>query len=527
MCCAGKSSTCSPFVCRVRLTQAVQQSEGSVTVSYHQRRVQLDLHLLRHHDAADPRPKRLRSCVPTLFQYQVNGDWAVTSDPSLVPNWRRAVVLLTSGALAAATPTTPLLRALVAECAVDPFLWLPPCKDVLARGLKGNAAERDLMGLLGQAVAEATMTVPQVFQGQSAGCPEPRQGRRQSARHSNESRFSDGLAAPTTTEKVAFYAADYRSETSALQFCLDLPHNPLHLRFETAGVHQLAMDAVLRVYETQRQRASLEILHILPLYVYTYELDGDSDQIYAQMNRAMRNRDEAAISFWRPLIWQVDQALFALPAYKGKLFRGINMQFDEQSYQTGRDVCWPAFSSASTRRAVAEEFIQGGTGTLFFITSIEGRAISKYSRFPDEDEVLMHPNTVFNIESVLGATSDIGRFYSGIDNIAMLETVSTRRASAERATPSGVPGSVTTSIPWSLLHRVERVVELNCGNTDPAFEEVVESYIRTKSQQLLRDNFAVEDEKGKTEKKKKKKKAKPPEADDGGRCRVYMAPLVA
>lgn len=48
------------------------------------------------------------------------------------------------------------------------------------------------------------------------------------------------------------------------------------------------------------------------------------DQIYQAMNKAMRlGAAEApeALEFWRPLIWELDQALRALPPYVGPCFR--------------------------------------------------------------------------------------------------------------------------------------------------------------------------------------------------------------
>ena len=97
----------------------------------------------------------------------------------------------------------------------------------------------------------------------------------------------------------------------------------------------------------------------------------------------------------------MDQALGLLPPHKGKLYRGIGVRFNEDSYQTGQRVCWPAFSSASATREVAEEFVEGGDGTLFFLHCATARAISRYSQFPDEDEVLLRPNTTFTITSTL------------------------------------------------------------------------------------------------------------------------------
>ena len=100
-------------------------------------------------------------------------------------------------------------------------------------------------------------------------------------------------------------------------------------------------------------------------------------------------------------------------------------------YNNGYRICWPAFSSASMRRATAEEFIARDSGpapgTLFFLQSLSARHIAKFSRYPEEEEVLFRPNTVFQITSSVQGCSDIQFFYSNtghimdIDNIAMQE----------------------------------------------------------------------------------------------------------
>ena len=130
--------------------------------------------------------------------------------------------------------------------------------------------------------------------------------------------------------------------------------------------------------------------HVVPIYVYTYELEGDRDrteQIYGAMNRAMRLHDADALDFWRPLIWRVDCALTQLPTWRGRVYRGISVRFSEEDYHKGQKVCWPAFSSASAEQSVAEEFVKGDEGSLFFIQSTGARAISRYSKYPDEAEV--------------------------------------------------------------------------------------------------------------------------------------------
>ena len=162
--------------------------------------------------------------------------------------------------------------------------------------------------------------------------------RRQSAA-GTESRFTDGLDAPDATPTSLFYDKDYHCDLPTLAFCMALPENRLGLHFELLPIIEMCRDAVMKVHELQRQRVTLSPLHILPIYVYTYELTGNGEQVYGAMNRAMRLHDSDGIDFWRPLIWQLDRVLLLLPRKATKLYRGIGVHFNETSYKTGSQVC--------------------------------------------------------------------------------------------------------------------------------------------------------------------------------------------
>ena len=94
---------------------------------------------------------------------------------------------------------------------------------------------------------------------------------------------------------------------------------------------------LLRVRELMRQQTMLSVRHAVAIHVYTYELsyegsDKNYDQIYSALSRAMRLHKAADISFWGPLIWEVDCTLQALPSFCGKLYGGINCRFDPKLY---------------------------------------------------------------------------------------------------------------------------------------------------------------------------------------------------
>ena len=123
-----------------------------------------------------------------------------------------------------------------------------------------------------------------------------------------ESRFTDGLTeAPSSVPLNSFYDVDYVPEKETLKFCMDLPQNNQGLYFPSTSIMPMCQDAVLKTYELRRQKVTMNPKYVMPIYVYTYELQGDDphDQIYAAMNRAMRDNDQSGINFWRPLICQV------------------------------------------------------------------------------------------------------------------------------------------------------------------------------------------------------------------------------
>eukprot|EP00668_Euglena_longa_P019398 GGOE01024141.1.p1 GENE.GGOE01024141.1~~GGOE01024141.1.p1 ORF type:complete len:1855 (-),score=543.09 GGOE01024141.1:804-6260(-) len=266
---------------------------------------------------------------------------------------------------------------------------------------------------------------------------------------------TDGLSEPQLLRhrsnmeldlESSFYPADYCPAQSMMRFVYSLPGNHFGYCYETDAMLNVISNFVLKTAELQVQQriadkkaAVLSTSHFLSLYVYTYELAG-TDQIYEVVNRCMRTHQQVELLFWRPFLYHLDQAMFALPSVQARLFRGINMTFDNGAYQKGAIIRWPAYSSSSLKRAVAEEFARGSTkGTLFFLTSQTAVDISHYSRFGGEGEVLFFSNSAFEVTSTLFSDSAIGSFYSGCDNVEMRELPRHIQRPAPTPLPPAIP----------------------------------------------------------------------------------------
>ena len=354
----------------------------------------LTLDLVNHQYRMGGVARRVRARAQTMVHYRAAGaaagGWGVTSSLGDVPEWDEAFAVAAGLAVAAFAPDRDTLARLSEEGVVDACAWQPPCKDRACRALTGQdprGVEELLEGLVAAAVDApdgVAGLMPDIRWGRAGrrgdgrGDRGGRRGGRDGDRLPAESRFADGLCAPSQGKPgERFWDDDYACDVGTLAFCAGLPDNGLGLRFALPALLEMCLETLLKAAEAARQRLPLSAQHVAPVYVYTYELPDDSEQIYSAMNRAMRTRDAAGIELWRPLIWQVDRALQHLPPHRGRLYRGINVRFSEADYRPGQHVCWPALSSASCEKAVAADFVKGDEGSLFFIQCKEGRLISQ------------------------------------------------------------------------------------------------------------------------------------------------------
>eukprot|EP00667_Euglena_gracilis_P000162 EG_transcript_162 len=418
-----------PWEAQAEIQYAMEINEKKVSLTCMGDGSAVDLGRRRH--IGPRREEPIRGWLRPVFQFRRKGEgpFTVTSDLPAVLLWDTAVVVCASTHLAMAAPDLRTLTLLLDEGIVDFALWTPPCRvnggtllgDDDRRPVFTQALAHEVRLAMGLAEGTLHMLHETVSKHQMGATMRHLPGRETGI----GSRLMDGLQAPTGLERLQFYPPGYASPVGTLPFCADLPDNEVGLHFQDRSISQMALDALLKISELQRQGNLYTPRQVVAVYVYTYELNYDEpgfDQIYATMNRAMRLAEEALIAFYRPLIWEMDQALHDLPSFAGKSYRGIDCRLDSAVFAPGNFVRWPSFSSASQNQAVAEEFAKGDSGTLFFLSSANAKSIADISRFPEEQEVLFLPNTTFEVTSVLTSTSEIGAFYGRIDNIAMSES---------------------------------------------------------------------------------------------------------
>ena len=134
-------------------------------------------------------------------------------------------------------------------------------------------------------------------------------------------------------------------------------------------------------------------------------------QDFVELNRGLRTKAELS-GERKALGRDLSRAINKLPMYDGVVHRGIRLQSPEAleqfeaAMQRRKVEVHPAFTSASTRREMAEHYAGDGPRVLYEIRSKRGRYLGEYSatattpKSIDEREVLFDRRSRFVIQSV-------------------------------------------------------------------------------------------------------------------------------
>jgi hypothetical protein len=137
------------------------------------------------------------------------------------------------------------------------------------------------------------------------------------------------------------------------------------------------------------------------IWMYTLQ----TPRIYAILNRRLRSRARTlpTIEPWMPFLALIDRGCSKLkPRPKEEIFyRGMETKPErfEVKYEPrpGKQIAWYGLGSASTCRIKALHFCgNSGNGVLIKITNTCAYSIKRFSRMPNECEVLFLPNTPFH-----------------------------------------------------------------------------------------------------------------------------------
>ncbi|CAF1208831.1 unnamed protein product [Rotaria sordida] len=121
--------------------------------------------------------------------------------------------------------------------------------------------------------------------------------------------------------------------------------------------------------------------------IYLYTMDWDEQSLYQVLNEALHDKDRSVLIPWYGYLKLLDTALTKLPSLQINLWRGVNTDISK-NYKENDELTWWYFNSCSSSAKVVKHFL-GSVSTLFMIEAKNGKAISTYSNFPEEKEVIL------------------------------------------------------------------------------------------------------------------------------------------
>lgn len=149
----------------------------------------------------------------------------------------------------------------------------------------------------------------------------------------------------------------------------------------------------------------LTIDQLAAIKIYTMSNEPQDTCLYFNINAALRMRQRRLVWPYAPLIRLISEALAALPPVgQITVYRGVQQNLTRDYHMDMPRIAWPSFTSTTTNEKVSDDYLgTKGPRTKFVIRLREhtgARDISKISRFQEEDEILLPPNTCFELVSV-------------------------------------------------------------------------------------------------------------------------------
>jgi hypothetical protein len=128
--------------------------------------------------------------------------------------------------------------------------------------------------------------------------------------------------------------------------------------------------------------------------IYTQE----SPCIYRKLNQALRDADRTALKPWFCFLRILLTALHKIPSCPGVYYRGVSADIASE-HSKGTEVVWWYFASSTGNVEALKQFLT--SGVLYSLNVCHAVNISRFSKFPKEDERLILAGTPLKVTGVL------------------------------------------------------------------------------------------------------------------------------
>ncbi|CAF0822122.1 unnamed protein product [Adineta steineri] len=135
------------------------------------------------------------------------------------------------------------------------------------------------------------------------------------------------------------------------------------------------------------------------IYIYMMEISNDSS-IYRILNETLHLEDRSKVFPWFGYLKLLHSAISKLPKFQGTIFRGINKDVT-MTFEKDQRITWWGITSCSTSIDIISSFLnKSSASTLFHIDCLNGRFISSYTCYSNENEVILMPETILQVVSI-------------------------------------------------------------------------------------------------------------------------------
>ena len=157
----------------------------------------------------------------------------------------------------------------------------------------------------------------------------------------------------------------------------------------------------------KKEAGDAEVLNVEEIAVI--QLYTQQTVLFAILNTRLRNGDRNVLKPFLLFIKLFLNALYKLPSTSSALFRGVKKNLTKL-FAKDDEKTWWGFSSTTRSAEVlqSEEFLgEHGQRTLFHIEGLNAYDISKYSAFPNEQELLLPAGSEFVVMGILILGEDL------------------------------------------------------------------------------------------------------------------------
>ncbi len=133
--------------------------------------------------------------------------------------------------------------------------------------------------------------------------------------------------------------------------------------------------------------------------IYIYTMEWSNNTLYHVLNEALRSENRQALKIWFPYLKLFDTALEKLPTVKKSVWRGVSLDIGK-NFTKNQLVTWWSVNSCSSSVDVIKDFLGNNkSSTLFLIEAVNGKNVSGYTAYENEDEIILRMGTKLHVES--------------------------------------------------------------------------------------------------------------------------------